>query len=137
MNKIENIQKRILRFVLNDHTFNYETLLNKSRKCTIEVRRLQLLALEVFRSVNKLNPIYMQSLFAKNINSKRYKDELKVPIRNSVTFGDKSVRVLGLHIWKMLPAELKRETSYGKFKTQIDNWFGPKCNCSACKYVGN
>ena len=25
----------------------------------------------------------------------------------------------------MLLAELKRETSYGKFKTQIDNWFRP------------
>ena len=66
----------------------------------------------------------MQSLFEKNINPKRYKDELKVPIRNSVIFGDKSVRVLGSHIWNMLPAELKRETSYGKFKTQINTWFG-------------
>ena len=125
MNKIENIQKRTLRFVLNDYTSNYETLLNKSSKCTMEVRRLRVLALEVFRSVNKLNPVYMQSLFEKNVNSKRYKDDLKVPIRNSVTFGDKSVRVLGPHIWNMLPAELKRETSYGKFKTQINNWFGP------------
>ena len=137
MNKIENIQKRTLRFVLNDYTSNYETLLNKSSKCTMEVRRLRVLALEVFRSVNKLNPVYMQSLFEKNVNSKRYKDDLKVPIQNSVTFGDKSVRVLGPHIWNMLPGELKRETSYRKFKRQINNWFGPKCNCSACKYLGN
>ena len=81
----------------------------------------------------------MQSLFEKNVNSKRYKDDLKVPIRNSVTFGDVivSVSVLGPYIWNKLPAELKRETPYGKFKTQINNWFGPKCNCSACKYVGN
>ena len=64
----------------------------------------------------------MQSLFQKNVNSKRHKDELKVPIRNSVTFGEKSVRVLGPHV---------------KAKTQVNNWFGPKCNCSACKYVGN
>ena len=50
--------------------------------------------------------------------------------------GDKNVRFLGPHIWNMLPAELKREASYGKFKTQSNKWFGPKCNCSACKYVG-
>ena len=99
INKIETIQKRILRFVLNDYASNYETLLNKSRKCTIEVRRLQVLALEVFRSVNELNPVYMQSLFEKNINFKRYKDDLNVPIRNSVTTGDKSVR---LHISQCL-----------------------------------
>ena len=81
------------------------------------IRRLQVLALEVFRSVNKLNPVYMQSLFEKNVNSRRYKDDFKAPIRNSVTFRDKIIRVLGPHIWNMLPAELKRETSYGKFET--------------------
>ena len=61
---------------------------------------------------------------------------LKYLFENSVTFGDKSVRVLGPQIWDILPAELKRETSYGKFKTQINNWFGPKCNCFASKYEG-
>ena len=76
----------------------------------MEVRRLWVLALEVFHSVNKLNLLYRQSLLEKNLNSKRYKDDLKVPIRNSVTFGDKSVRVLGLRIYNILPAELKRKT---------------------------
>ena len=45
-------------------------------------------------------------------NSKRYNNDLKVPIRNSVTFGDKSVRVLGPHIWNMLPTELKCVFNY-------------------------
>ena len=99
----------------------------------MEIRRLRVLALEIFRSVNKLNPVsYLQSLFEKNKNSLRYKDDLKVPIQSSVTFRDKSVRVLGPRIWNMLPAKLKRKTLYRKFKTQINNWFGPKCNCSAC-----
>ena len=51
----------------------------------------------------------MQRLFKKNLNSKRYRDDLKVSIRNSATFRDKSVRVLGPHMWNTLPAELKRE----------------------------
>ena len=76
----------------------------------MEVRRLWVLALEVFCSVNKLNLVYKQSLLEKNLNSKGYKDDLKVPIRNSVTFGDKSVRVLVLCICNILPAELKRKT---------------------------
>ena len=59
----------------------------------------------------------MQSLFEKNINSKRYQNNLNVPIRNCVTFGEKSAGVLRPHIWNMLPAELKRETTYRKFKT--------------------
>ena len=44
-----------------------------------------------FPPVNKLNPVYIQSLSEKNVNSKRFKDDLKVPIRNSVTLGDKNV----------------------------------------------
>ena len=102
----------------------------------MELRRLRVLVLKVFCSVNKLNLVYMQNLFEKNVNSKRYKDDLTGSVRNSLTFGDKNVRVLGPHIWNMLPAELKREASYGKFKAQSNNWFGPKRNCSACKYVG-
>ena len=39
--------------------------------------------------------------------------------------------VLVRHMWNMLLTELKREISYAKFKTQINNWFGPKCNYSA------
>ena len=65
MNKIENIQKRTLRFVLNDYISNYETILTKSNKCTMKVRQLRVSVLEVFRSVNKLNPGYIKSLFEK------------------------------------------------------------------------
>ena len=43
----------------------------------MKARRLRVLALEVFRSVNKLNPVYMQSLFEENVNPKRHKDDLK------------------------------------------------------------
>ena len=42
LNKIENIQKRALRFLLNDYESDYKTLLKKSNKCTMEVRRLRL-----------------------------------------------------------------------------------------------
>ena len=76
----------------------------------------------------------MQSLFEKIVNSKRYKDDLKVPIRNSVTYGDKSLRVIGPHIWNMLPPELKKETSYGKFNPKTAGGRGgslwPPCDFS-------
>ena len=67
------------------------------------VRRLRVLAHKVFVSVNELNIVYMQSLLEENANSKRYKNDLKVAIRNSVTFGDESVRFLRPRIWNILP----------------------------------
>ena len=44
INNIANNQKCTLRFVLNDNTSNYETLLNKSDKCTKDIQHLQVLA---------------------------------------------------------------------------------------------
>ena len=35
MKKIENIQKRVLRSVFNDHVSNYEVLLSKTKTCTM------------------------------------------------------------------------------------------------------
>ena len=39
MTKMENIQKRNLRFVLDDFESDYETLLDKPNKCTTQVGR--------------------------------------------------------------------------------------------------
>ena len=44
LNKIENIQERALRFLLNNYESDYKTLLKKINKCTMEVRRLRTLA---------------------------------------------------------------------------------------------
>ena len=70
----------------------------------MEVWLWRVLTLDIFCSMNQLNPVYMQSLFEKKENSKRYKDNVKVPTWNLVTLGDKSVRVLGQHLqvcWKL------------------------------------
>ena len=55
----------------------------------MEIRRLRVLALEVFCFGNKLKPVLNLFLDVR---------VTLIPIRNSVTFGDKNVRVLGPHI---------------------------------------
>ena len=69
INKIENIQKRALRFLLNDYSSDYETLLKKTNKCTMEVKRLRLLALEIFKAFNENCPNFIEDYFEKNENS--------------------------------------------------------------------
>ena len=130
LNKIENIQKRALRFLLNDYESDYKILLKKCNKCTMEVRRLRTLALETFKTLNDLNPAFMKNIFAKWDVSKRRKNNLEIANRNTVKFGDKSIRSLGPHIWNGLPEEIKNETSYDKFKEYLNTWYGPKSTCS-------
>ena len=96
----------------------------------MEVRRLRPLALETFKTLNDLNPAFMKNLFAKREVTKRNKNNLKIPNRNTVKCGDKSIRSLGPHICNGLPAEIKHKNSYDRFKEYLNTWYGPKCTCS-------
>ena len=101
----------------------------------MEVRRLGTLALETFKTLNDLNPAFMKNLFAKREVSKRRKNNLKIPNRNTVKYVDKSIRSLGPHIWNGLPEKFKNETSYDKFKKYLNTCYGPKCTCSLCSFT--
>ena len=65
MNKIERIQYRAIQFLYNDYDSDYNTLLKKSDKCSIEVRRLRTMASEIFKSLNDLNPSFMKIYLTK------------------------------------------------------------------------
>ena len=134
MNKIEKIQYRALQFLFNDYKSEYDVLLKKSDKCSMEVRRLRTMALEIYKSLNNLNPLFMENLFIKRNNINRRKNDLNIPTRNTVTFGNKSLRCLGPHIWNSLPENVKEASSFEKFKESINKWYGPNCKCSLCCY---
>ena len=85
----------------------------------MEVKRLRLLALQIFKTFNENCPIFIKDYFEKNENSVSKKYDLKVPIRNSVTFGDNSLRSLAPPVWNSLPQQVKTETSYTKFKEEM------------------
>ena len=93
------------------------------------------MALEIFKAFIENCPTFIKDYFQKNENSVTKKCDLKIPIRHSVTFGEKILRSLAPRVWNSLPKKLKTETSYTKFKEEIDKWFGPKCKCSLSSYV--
>ena len=62
LNKIKNLQKRALRFVLDDYTSSYELLLEKSGKPTMNLSRERRLHVEVYKTLSSLNPCFMQEL---------------------------------------------------------------------------
>ena len=63
MRKLERIQERAFRLLLNNHESDYEQLLTKVNKPTLEIRRLKFLATEIFKTINNLNPPYMKEIF--------------------------------------------------------------------------
>ena len=71
--------------------------LNKSNKYTMGVARLRYIAPEDFFLLNNLNPSHQRNVFVERNNRRRHKNDLHLSTWNTVTFGDKSVRVLSLH----------------------------------------
>ena len=62
VHKNEAIQKRVLRFILNDYESSSEDLLKKSGNLSMDLRRTRSLCIEIYKTINNLNPELMKNL---------------------------------------------------------------------------
>ena len=59
-----------MRIVLDDYESDYDILLRKRGKVIMKIKRLGVLAKEVFKTVNNLNPNYMKDIFTPKLHPK-------------------------------------------------------------------
>ena len=95
LNKIETLQKRALHYLYSDYE-SYDTLLAKSGKVTMKASRLRSLCVEIYKSINSVNPSFMNEIFRLRVTHRmvrsQYRLHLDIPIVNQVSFGNKSIR---------------------------------------------
>ena len=105
----------------DDHDSSYEELLGKSQKCTMHVNRLRYLCIEIFKTVNQLNPTFMQNIFETRASNRpsRPPNDLQHYLPNQTTFGSNSLRSLGPQIWNRLPNDIKSAEILVQFKRLI------------------
>ena len=115
--KMEKIQERALRLLLNDKSSSYEELLVNGKKTTLHSMRIRNIKIEIFKTLNNLNPVYMKDIFVKNTRSESTK--LYVQRHNAKTYGEKSLRILGPKIWNELSEHIRSEKCFQKFKSLI------------------
>ena len=132
--KIEHIQERALRFMFNDKTSSYVSLLEKCGYTTLLLRRIKTIASEVFKSLHNLNPSFMNEMFEmKNLTyDLRDSHILFQPKFKKITYGKNTFKYYGAHIWNVLPNNIKTCTDIVKFKSLLKTWEGPKCQCVMC-----
>ena len=137
LNKVESLQKRALRFLYENYDSSYESLLKLAGKSTMNVTRLRSLYIEIFKTLNNINPVFMNEIFevrkTKRAVRNQCKLDLEVPILNQVTFGAKSIRYLGPKIWNSLPFHKKSSESLTTFKKIIKSWDTVSCKCPICQ----
>ena len=141
LRKIERIQERALRITYNDFNSSIKDLLSKAQKTTFLIKQHKNLAIEVFKTLQNLNPSYMKDIFTRNENpynlrnNSRHENDLLNQNFKAFTYGECSLRNLGPKIWNALPMEVKNAKSLNIFKTLIDTWDGPNCSCKMCVRV--
>ena len=96
----------------------------------MEIKRLQCLALEILKNVNKLNLYYMKEIFPKTTNLAHRPLDIIFNQSNTTKYRNNSLRILGPHIWNSLPIEIKEEAEFRKLKNYMNNWFVFKCKCN-------
>ena len=132
--KIERIQERALRFISNDFTSPLKTLLVNSNTVPLHVLRMQNMASEVFKIVNKLSPEYIQDLVSIKDSTYNFRNErtAEIPRVKTTRYGIKSFRFEAARIWNSLPNEIRLAETYPHFRRLIRAWDGFDCKCPLC-----
>ena len=121
--KIENLQKRALRFLCNDYKNSYEESLSKPATTLINVKRLRALCVELYKTINKLNVNVTRDLFKLRITIKpareKYKMNMAIPEFNQVSYWKKSLRTFGPKLWNSLSYNIKASKNLESFKRAI------------------
>ena len=75
-----------------------QTLLDKSGKSAMEVKRPRTLGLEIFKTLNNLNPAFMEEIFQRSKWLTHRTNNIQINVHKTAKYGNKSLRTLGPHI---------------------------------------
>ena len=102
----------------------------------MNVKRLRTLSVEIFKTLNNLNPSFMKKIFSFRLMDRPvrqiYKLNLNIPSYNQVNFGRKALTFFGPKTWNSLLYHIKSAENLASFKTMVKFWNGKP---AAVKFV--
>ena len=135
MQRMEKVQYKTLQAVYNNYLATYDELLALDNELKIHQRHLQFLAIEMYKSRNKLNPSFMWKTYKeKNLPySLRRGISLLIPNVNTQKYGTNSLNSRGNVLWNNLLIKLKECESLQELKVLLKQSENIPYTCSACK----
>ena len=107
--KIEKLQEKALRYSMLDFKSSYKQLLQKCRKSTLYLQRLQKLVEVIYRILNGLYASYLNDIVTVDeLQQLRCKARLLVPRFSAVRYGKKSISYVSPVIWNTLHNDIKQ-----------------------------
>ena len=124
LEKLENTNKRALRFATDKGYLSYEELCKQEKQLSVFKRCVKNAAILLYKVRKDIAPKYLNELFETQ-NSQyemRDNDRLSLPSFNTVKYGKNSFMYWGAKLWNNIPDEIKRSISLNTFKTAITQW---------------
>ena len=135
-NLINRIHERALRITYNDYLSDFANLLRKDGSVTIHQKNVQMLASEVYKTLNDRNPIFMKEIFTlKQHQYDTRKKQLQCKTPRTVMYGLDTFGYKANQIWNSIPSEVQSDVT--AIKSYIEN-HADICTCNLCKlYIQN
>ena len=108
-NKINKIQERALRIAYKDNASQFKELLEKDNSVSIHRKNLQLLMIEIYKTKNRLNPLFVIESFEEKAVPYQLSStsNLNLPKVRTTYYGTDTVKFMGQRAWRKLPIEIK------------------------------
>ena len=139
-NKINALHYRSLKIAYKNYELSFEDLLKLDKSYTIHDRNIQTLAKEMYCSMKKISPPFMNQVFLEretndNVSSHTRSRSNFYNFSNPRTtrYGLEALRNIGPQIWNMIPSDIKELNTLAKFKSEIKKWVPDKCPCRLCR----
>ena len=140
-NRINTLHEKALRLVYtNKSNLSFDDLLKENKSVKIHQKNLQILATEIYKVKNDLEPKIMADIshFVEKPCSLRNNSIIQRQANRTVYFGTESISSLIPKLWELIQSEIKSAKSLNIFKEKIKSWTTYKGPCRLCKtYVGN
>ena len=122
-NNIEKIQERALRIIHRDYESSYEDLLSAAKAPTMLTRRLRVILLEVFRSMNMLNSDCLNDIFKIKMWTTLSATQALATKKENNHIWAKSITYLGAKLWNDNVCNFSdaRNCDFSTLKTNIDD----------------
>ena len=136
---INRIHERALRIAYNNYTASFDDLLIKDHSITIHESNIQALAVEIYKTQNGLNPIFMKDIFCSPQHGYNTRKKIfSYPNPKTVSYGTQSFGYVATKVWNSIPNEIRSCSDLISFKKRLSNERAYACSCNICKnYVQN
>ena len=139
-NMINKIHERALRLILNDHTSDFDTLLQNNNNTCNHHRNIQTLMTETYKIKNNMNPPIMDLMFESRNNTYNLRNfqEFATKRKRIVKMGLETLNYRSPKLWPILPEKVRQINSLVQFKESVRKWVCIDCPCRLCKlYLPN